>query len=830
MCPHGEGMPAPRTLPVGSSVVRTDGRAKVIGETRYVDDLPFQGLYGATVRAPVARGRIKSIRFGDGPDWREFVIVTARDVPRFGKNIHGPDTSHGTTDEEDSAVRDQNIVKLIAEDQPYLVRDEIRHKHEAIVLIAHPDKDIVRWAATKVHIEVEALPSVLDYRLPPTAEQIQYGTDNVFKQYDLRKGAGEDDAALAEVFANAAHLVQGVYESGAQEQAYIEPQGMIAEVTLDPADENLAGWPKLPFRVRIEGSMQCPYYVHAAIKHLLNLPDESVQIVQAATGGGFGGKEDYPSVIAGHAVLLAMKSRKAVKIVYDRVEDMQSTTKRHPCQTKLRTALDADGKLLAMYAEVLMDGGAYVTLSPVVLSRGTIHAAGPYEIAHVRVDSKCMLSNTAPNGAFRGFGAPQTIYAMERHLDVCAERLGLDPAELRRRNLVRRGGTLATGQVIDEPIDLPAWMDEALAAIDYHQKRKDHTQFNADQERRGLPLRRGVGLATFMHGCGFTGSGEVNLASRVQVRANEQGQIEVLTANTEIGQGAETIFAQVAAQTTGLEVADIHVAQPDTAIVPNSGPTVASRSSMVVGHLIARACDDLIRRMEAAGYLKDAVASQAGQRVSVQSEGRGQRYESADLRRALVQVAKAAQGREPGAVAAAQGWSLYEPPPGVIWDDKTYKGVAYGTYAWACYVADVEVDTTTFEVKVRDFVALQEIGKVLHPVLAKGQIAGGVVQALGWALLEEVVLDKEGGMANANLTTYVLPTMADVPAIRVLFKEQPYGYGPFGAKGIGELPMDGPAPAVANAVSMALGRQVASIPCTPERLMKLALTQPIVQG
>jgi CO/xanthine dehydrogenase Mo-binding subunit len=807
-------MTAPRTLPVGSSVVRTDGRAKVTGQTRYTDDLAFHGLYGATVRAPVARGRIKSIRFGDGPDWREFVIVTARDIPRISRNIHAPDTSHGTTDEQDSGLRDQNTVKLIAEDQPYLVRDEIRHKHEAVVLIAHPDKDIVRWAATKVVIEVEELPSVLDYRVEPEPGQIQYGADNVFKRYDLKKGAGEDAATLADIFANAACVVEGVYESGAQEQAYIEPQGMIAEVITDDASGKL--WPDKPFRVRIEGSMQCPYYVHTAMKHLLNLPDDAVQIVQAATGGGFGGKEDYPSVIAGHAVLLALKSRQPVKIIYDRVEDMQSTTKRHPCHTRLRTALDADGKLLALQADVRMDGGAYVTLSPVVLSRGTIHIGGPYEIPHVAVTSRCMLSNTAPNGAFRGFGAPQTIYAMERHLDVCAEQIGLDPAELRRRNLVRRGGTLATGQVIEEAIDLTGWMDEALAVIDYAQKRKDHETFNAEQEQRGLPLRRGVGLATFMHGCGFTGSGEVNLASIVDVRASADGKVEVLTANTEIGQGAETIFAQVAAQAMGLELADIRVVQPDTAVVPNSGPTVASRTSMVVGHLVARACDDLVHQLETAGLLAHAQQNAAGERVSVQSEGRGQRWQPGDLRTALTKAA------ERGGVAS-RGRAQYEPPPGVIWDDETYKGVAYGTYAWACYVADVELDTTTFEVKVRDFVALQEVGKVLHPVLATGQIVGGVVQALGWALLEEVVLDKQGGMANANLTTYVLPTMADVPPIRVLFKEQPYSYGPFGAKGIGELPMDGPAPAVANAVSMALGRQVQHIPCTPERLLAVAM-------
>lgn len=798
---------------VGSSLPRVDGVAKVTGATRYVDDLPFSGLHGATVRTPIARGRLKSICFLDGPDWREFVIVTSRDVPRFARSIHAPDASHGAMDAEAPADVDLNIVQLIVRDQPYLVRDEFRHKHEAVVLLAHPDRDMVRWAATRVQLECEALPAVLDYREAPEPGQIQHGNDNVLKHYDLTKGLGEDAAALDALFGSADHVVEGVYETGAQEQAYIEPQGMVAEVTLSAEDAARPGWPQALFHVRVEGSLQCPYYVHGALKHLLNLPDDHVQVVQAATGGAFGGKEDYPSVLAGHAVLLALKARQPIKMIYDRVEDMQATTKRHPAQTRIRTALSADGKLLALDAHIRMDGGAYVTLSPVVLSRGTIHIGGPYDIANVRVDARVMLSNTAPNGAFRGFGAPQTIFAMERHLDVCARRLGLDPAELRRRNLVQRGGILATGQVIDEPIALAQWMDQTLQALGYADKRKRHLEFNAEAQRVGSPIRRGVGLSTFMHGCGFTGSGEVFLGSRVKVRATTDGHVEVCTANTEMGQGAETIFTSVAADALGLCAADVRVARPDTAQVPNSGPTVASRTSMVVGHLVAKACDDLVRRLEEAGHFGSTVPGAGAQPVSRQSDGRGRRWPAQALRAAL------------RAGAGTEGWSLYEPPPGVVWDDQTYRGVAYGTYAWACYAAEVEVDTTTYEVRVLDFVAGQEIGRVLSPTLASGQIAGGVVQGIGWALLEEVVRDAQGGMANANLTGYVIPTMADVPKIRVLFQEQPYGYGPFGAKGIGELPMDGPAPAVINALAMALDLEVSTVPATPERLLALALRQ-----
>lgn len=814
--PDDAKLPPPALPYVGKSPERTDGAAKVTGQTRYVDDLPFDGWYGATVRTPIARGRVTAVRFGEGPDWRQFVIVTAKDIPAAVRSVHAPDTSHGPGGDAAADTVDLGIVQLIARDQPYLVRDVFRHKHEPVVLLAHPDREVVQWAARCVTVVCEPLPAIFDHRVDPAADQVQHGVDNVLKAITLRKGAGEDDATLQAVFDAAPVVVTGEYDTGAQEQAYIEPQGVIAQAWLDPHDEAHGGWPKRPFRVRVEGSLQCPYYVHTAIKHLTNLPDHAVQIVQTATGGGFGGKEDYPSIIAGHAVLLAMKARRPVKIIYDRVEDMQATTKRHPCTVWLRTALDNDGKLLAFDARVRMDGGAYVTLSPVVLSRGTIHAAGPYVIPHVRVSSQAMLTNTPPNGAFRGFGAPQTIFAMERHLDVCADRLGLDPAELRRRNLVRPGGILATGQRIDEPVDLHRWLDRAGQAIGWDAKRKDYKAFNADQASRGLPLRRGIGLATFMHGCGFTGSGEVNLASKCLVRVAPDGIVEVCTANTEIGQGAITIFSQVAADALGLTLDDIRVVQPDTDQVPNSGPTVASRTAMVVGHLVAKACDDLVTNLEKANLLANASRRAAAVVApSRQASGRGAAYQPDDLRAAL---RTAGQGEK----ASREGWSQYEPPPGVVWDDSSYKGVAYGTYGWAVYIADLQVDTTTMQVEVRDFVALQEIGRVLHPILATGQIAGGVVQGLGWALLEEVVLDAQGGMRNANLTSYVLPTMADVPTIRVLFEETPYGWGPYGAKGIGELPMDGPGPAVANALAMALGCSVPAIPATPERLLRWA--------
>jgi CO/xanthine dehydrogenase Mo-binding subunit len=514
-----------------------------------------------------------------------------------------------------------------------------------------------------------------------------------------------------------------------------------------------------------------------------------VRVVQMETGGGFGGKEEYPSIIACHAALLAWKSGRPVKLVYDRAEDMVATTKRHPSRTRHRTAVTSDGRLVAMDVDFAIDGGAYCTLSPVVLSRGTIHSAGPYVCPNVRLRGRAVATNAPPHGAFRGFGAPQSLFALERHMDRVAAAVGLTPDELRRRNFIRTGDTSAVGQVMRDHIDMGALLDRALGIADYHAKRARFDAINP-----ALRVRKGIGLATFMHGAGFTGSGEDHLASMVIVEANADGQVRVLSSNTEIGQGTNTIFAQIAGDALGVPLEAIEIVQPDTSIVPDSGPTVASRTCMVVGKLIESAARGLRKELEKAGLGESSPASL-----------------DAFRRACSAYVARFGTAR-----AAAR----YHAPPGVHWDDETYQGDAYGTYAWAVYVAEVSVDTATWETRVEDFVAVQEVGKVINPVLASGQIEGGVAQAIGWALYERVVW-REGRMANGEMTNYIMPTSMDLPPIRVFFEEQPYAFGPSGAKGIGELPMDGPAPAILNAVAHATGADPKAIPLTPEALMAL---------
>jgi CO/xanthine dehydrogenase Mo-binding subunit len=731
---------------IGTSVPRKEAHAKVTGRARYVDDVVMPGMiHGITVRSSVARGRITGIHFAEGIPWGEITVVTAKDVPH-------------------------NVVALINDDQPALADGVINHPEEPVVLLAHPSRALLEKARAAVRIDVEPLPAVFTIEDSLAKKAVVWGEDNVFKEYRIEKG--DVDAALARADVT---VFEGEFETGAQEQLYIEPNGMIASVKEDGG-------------VTVWGSMQCPYYIQKALMKLFDVPPEKARVVQMETGGGFGGKEEYPSMIAAHAALLSKKSGRSVKIIYDRAEDMAATTKRHPSRTRHRTAVTRDGRIVGLDIDFVIDGGAYSTLSQVVLSRGSIHAAGPYDVDHVRIRARAVATNAPPHGAFRGFGAPQSIFALERHLDEIAARLRLLPEELRRRNFVRKGQTLATGQVVRDDIDMGAMLDRALAECDWAGKRARFAAENA----RGGSVRRGMGLATFLHGTGFTGSGEKHLASVVGAEGTATGRVRVLAASTEIGQGTSTIFAQIAADALGVGYDDVEVATPDTKDVPNSGPTVASRTCTIVGKLVEQAAVSLKAQLLADGMLKEP-------------------YDAASFRAACARYVE-----ERGLLRAT---AEYVQPRDIQWDEVTFRGDAYGAYSWAVYVAQVAVDTTTYEARVEDFWALQEVGKVIHPLLAAGQIEGGVAQGIGWALYENVVW-KNGRMMNDRMTDYIVPTSADVPPIRVLFEERPYTGGPHGAKGIGELPMDGPAPAILNAIRDAVGLGLTRIPATPELIFQ----------
>ena len=695
---------------VGTNVPRKDGIGKATGRVQYADDLVFPGmLHGRTIRTTIPCGRIKDIRYEF--DTAGFTICDHRDIPG------------------------RNIVSLIVDDQPCLVEREVRHVAEPVVLLAHESRDALLGAT--VAIDYEPAVAVFD----------PMRSDKVLKELLIEKGN------LNRGFANADVIVEGVYRTGHQEHVYIETNGVIAV-----PEKN---------GITVYGSIQCPFYVDRALRVLLG-PERHVRVVQTETGGGFGGKEEYPSMLACHATLLALKASRPVKIVYDRVEDMLATTKRHPSIVRHRTGVKKDGRITAMDVDVVIDGGAYVTLSPVVLSRGGIHAAGPYRCANTRIRGRAMCTNTPPNGAFRGFGAPQTQFAMEVHMHRIAETLGVDPVKLREKNALRAGDLTATGQKLRKDCSALQVLKQAVKRSGYRRKVKKYKDTD-----------RGIGVALFYHGSGFTGSGELKLASRAAVECTEHG-VRLLVSSTEIGQGTRTMHAQIVADAMGIPYEHVEVAPIDTSIVPDSGPTVASRTCMVVGKILERAAEELKEQLNGTSpseYFK---------------------------RNGPLKIEK-----------------QHEPPEWLKWDEDRYRGDAYATYAWACDVAEVELDRDTFEVRPLRITAVQDIGKAIHPALATGQIEGGTGQGVGFALIEQVVM-KNGAMINSQLTNYTIPTTLDTPELDVLLLENPFPEGPFGAKGLGELPIDGPAPAIVNAIR-SLGIDVREVPATAEIVMLSAL-------
>jgi CO/xanthine dehydrogenase Mo-binding subunit len=709
--------------------LRREGPAKLTGAAKYADDLVFPGAwFGGTIRSTEPHARFIGLELDDGFDWKRVVVVTADDIPGA------------------------NVVSLIDDDQPVLVPvgGEIRHQAEACALIAAPDRATRAEAKRHISLRTERLPAVFD----PLKSDIE------FAHYTVESG----DAAAA--MRTAALVIEGTYRVGHQEQLYIENQAMIAV-------------PREDGGITVHGSLQCPYYIHKAMKRALNMGDELAVVVQAETGGGFGGKEEYPSVIALHAALLALKCHKPVRMIYDRHEDISATTKRHPAVIRYRSGVSDTGELIAQEIEVIMDGGAYCTLTPVVLSRGTLHAGGPYRCPNVRITGRAMATNTPPNGAFRGFGAPQTEFAAEMQVNRIAEALDASPLDLRRRWVYREGDVTPTGQVLRESV---AGIEVLEAAAQASAFDRTHAQTRAMRESRtdGARVATGIGLALAWHGAGFTGSGEVQLASVASLELTDEGRIRILTASTEMGQGTKTIFPQLVADALGVEYDEVEIAPQDTSIVPDSGPTVASRTAMVVGGLLIRAAEKLRARVE---------------------ESTGSPF--------------AASYREAGPMRVDE---RFVPYPGEPFDDKTYRGDAYPAFGWAACVVKVDVDLDTGEVSVRDCVSADDVGRAIHPVLAEGQVEGGTLQAIGYATIEEMKLI-DGRYLNDRLATYLIPTSLDAPRIRSILVEKPYSGSPHGAKGIGELPMDVGAPAVVAAIHDAVGVWIHDLPATPERIL-----------
>jgi CO/xanthine dehydrogenase Mo-binding subunit len=744
---------------IGASVPRPDAVDKVRGEARFADDLAFPGmLHGAVVRSPHPHAKIVRIDPADALDDPDVVcVVTHDDVPGA------------------------NVVHVIYDDQPALAQNVVRYVGEPVALVAATSRRAAKRAVEKVLVEYDELPAVSDAQaaLEPGAPVIvadpaaAEGGGNLFNAMVLRKGDVECGFAEADV------IVEAEYETGYQEHAYIEPQGAIA------VPDELGS-------IAIYASMQCPFYVQNAVAKVMGLPLAKVRVVQTATGGAFGGKEDVPSLIGSLAAILAAKARRSVKLVLDRGEDVLTTSKRHPSKVRYRTGAKADGTLTAIGVDVILNAGAYQTLSSAVLWRSLCTAAGPYRVPHVKVDAKSVATNTVPNGAFRGFGSPQVIFPHESQMDLLAERLGIDRAEIRRRNLLRPGDRTSTDQVVNESVGAAETLERAVELAGWEERLRRVEAFNAEHGDR----RRGVGLSCVIYGVGLGGKAPFLDKAGATMKLEADGSVAVAVGTVEMGQGLTTVLLQIAAESLGVPIDRVHLAPVDTSRVPDSGPTVASRGTMMSGLAILDAAYKLRERIAAVAEELEVPLDQIPQR--------------------LAEIANAfwLRNLDP----AVEGWAQTEP---VSWDPETGLGDAYPVYAYATHVAEVEIDTVTGESSVVDLVAVHDSGRILNRALATGQVQGGVAQGIGFALMEEIP-QRDGRLIVNGLTTYRLPTIRDVaPDPRVGFVEAEFPAGPFGAKGIGEVPLMAAHAAVARAVAHAAGAPIHCYPLDPPRVRGL---------
>jgi CO/xanthine dehydrogenase Mo-binding subunit len=755
---------------VGKEVPRLDAEAKVKGQARYADDLAFPGmLYGKAIRSDRPHARILRLdlsRVSAHP--KVACVVTAKDIPG------------------------RNCIPIIYEDMPLLAEEVVRYVGEPIALLAAETREDAEEAAKLAQIEYEDLPAVFDplEAIEPKAPQVAVPSaaekGNIFNHMVIRKGD------VGKGFAEADVVVEGEYRVGYQEHAYLEPQGMIAV----PEENGMA----------VYGTLQCPFYVQKAVAAVLGLPLSRVRVVQTATGGGFGGKEDVPSQVAAMAAVLAWKSGRPVKVVFDRAEDIATTSKRHPGIIRYKTGAKRDGTLTAVEVEFYYNAGAYQTLSSSVLWRGLIHAAGPYRIPNVKIDAYSVATNTVPCGAFRGFGSPQVIFAHESQMDELARRLGMDPLELRRKNALREGDETATAQVLTESVGLLSCINRAKELSRWEERKRAVEEFNRREKFR----HRGLGVSTVMYGVGMGAKAPLLDKAGAYVKLEADGSITVAVGNTEMGQGAMTVLAQIAAEALEVPLSVIQMAPVDTSRVPDSGPTVASRTTTVQGMAVL----DAARKLKA--KINQAIQEMLGTPRFVVEGTTFVDPRNPKRKVTLADVARFMWSHNWD--MGATGWAEAEP---VEWDPKTGLGKAYFVYAFACHIAEVEVDLLTGETHVRGFWAVHDSGKIVNPATAYGQVAGGIAQGIGYALLEELET-KDGRILYPTFTAYHIPTTLDMPEeLGIDFMETRYSGGPYGAKGLGEVPLMASHAAVANAISAATGGRLRQYPATPESVLAL---------
>jgi CO/xanthine dehydrogenase Mo-binding subunit/aerobic-type carbon monoxide dehydrogenase small subunit (CoxS/CutS family) len=738
---------------VGASIARLDGGPKVSGEEPYgADAIPPDALWVRAVRSPHHRAGFK---FGD---LARYVashpgivrVLTVKDVP--GRNVFGvipPFADQPVFAERETRFRGEAVAAVVGE----------RAAVEALDLAAFP----VAW---EEHPHVLTIAAALDGSAPQL-----HGNrpGNILVKGRVSRGDVEQG------FAAAAVMVEGAFETSFVEHAYIEPE---------------AGWARrVGDRIEITASTQSPYMDRDDTAAIMGLPPESIRIIPSACGGGFGSKLDLS--VQPYVALAAWLIGRPAAMVYSRPESIQSTTKRHPAIMRSRMAATAEGDLLAMDFEADFNTGAYASWGPTVANRVPVHASGPYVVQNYRARTRAVLTHCVPAGAFRGFGVPQTVIAQEQMLDMLAEKLGFDALEFRIRNALTDTTPTVTGQVMGDGVGIRDCL-EALRP-QWQALRKAAEAFNATSSR----LRRGVGVAGMFYGCGNT---SLPNPSTIRLGVKPDGRLALHQGAVDIGQGSNTVIAQIAADAVGLPLTLIDLISPDTDLTPDCGKTSASRQTFVTGKAAERAGQALRRQL--------LRLANAGEGARLELSGGMLRVDDGGVVRA-VDLAALPPGPHDYVLCAEE---TFDPPTAPL--DANGQGIPYAVYGYGAHLAHVEVDTRLGLVKVLGIVAAHDVGRAINPVLVEGQIEGGVAQGIGMALMEEFTPGR-----GENLHDYLIPTIGDVPPIQSILVERASSVGPFGAKGIGEQALIPTAPAILNAIHHATGARLTRTPATPERVL-----------
>ena len=758
---------------VGQSITRTDAVSKVTGQLRYGADYSQEGfLHGKILRSPHPHALIKSINVDKAMNVPGVAaVLTAKDIP--GRNGFG----------------------AIIPDQPVICSDKVRFVGDAVALVAAVNEETALAALKLIEVAYEPLPAIFDPRdaLKDGAPKI-HEKGNLLSYDKLRKGNIDHGFAESEV------ILERTYHVPFLEHAYLEPDIVMA---IPQADGTML----------VEGPMQAPFTVRRNINAVLGVSINKVRVRQIHLGGGFGGKEDSPIDIGCRAAVLAYHTGQPVRIALEREEVTLQTSKRHPMIMQIKIGAKKDGTLVAFEGVMYDEQGAYASLGPLIPPAGGSHVhsmvmmPGPYEIPHVKVDAYLCYTNHPYGGAMRGFGAPQVHVAHEQIMDELAQLLGLNPIEIRRKNAFKLGSVTATGQVLDQSVGLHDTLEACAKAFDWDRRYRETGYIDKEcTKRRGV----GIGMGWYR-----TSVGASNDACGANVYVHEDGSVLLFTGITELGQGSFTVLPQICAEELGVRVEDVRMVQPDTDMVPESGPTVGSRSTTLMGNAI----------ISAARQVKESILETASEMLLVPAdrlEAKERKiYDRDNPRKYLDFKEVAARCMATGRRLIGQGW--WAPPPSSL-DPETGQGSPYFVYTYSAHMAEVIVDVETGEVQVTDFVAAFDVGKAINPVAVEGQIEGGVAMGLGYALMEEITL-QDGQIQNLHLADYLIPTSLDMPDIKPIILEVENKYGPYGAKGIAESGTIPTAAAIRNAVADALGFHLFELPMQPESLLNAIKAQ-----